>query len=90
MIGDFFDGCFERFGNWLLGAIFLILAIVVLVRAPSSAQTTLSILLSFVMLQTSAMFIVGFGLNRAKRLLAISWVAGLVAFLVSAALLVPG
>ena len=81
MIDEILDGYLERFGPWILGPAFLVAAVVVAAGAPGSDSPGLRWFLAFVLLHTSAMLLVGFGLKRARRFLVVSWVVVLTAFL---------
>lgn len=81
------EGCLDRFGAWVFGAIFLAAGAWVLVSAPTAPTPALSAVLGLLLVHTAAMSIVGFGLGRATKVLASTWVVFVLVFLVVAALL---
>jgi hypothetical protein len=85
MIDELVGGCLTEFGHWILAVVFLIAAPVVLVGAGD--QIVFRTMLAGLLLYTSAMLIVGFGLGKAKRFFALSWFILLVGFIGAAALL---
>ncbi len=87
MIDDLVAGCFETFGHWILGIVFFVAAVAVLLAAPSGENMPFRWFLAFLLFHTSAMLIVGFGFDKAKRPLAISWAIVLVVFIGAAVLL---
>jgi hypothetical protein len=66
-------GFFESFGHWILGAPFGIAGLIVAVTVPGSDDLLLRSAFALLLLHTSAMLLIGFGLKKAKRSLVISW-----------------
>ena len=66
------------------GILFAVVGVVIAVKLPSSNDKVVGAYLAFLVFHTAVMLIVGMGLQKAKRSLAISWVVVLALFFVVA------
>lgn len=87
MTGCLSEALLELVGPWLGGGVFLLIGIYVLTSAPGSEHPPLTVALGLLLLHTSAVLIVGIGLKKATRFLAISWVLFMLTFMVVGAVL---
>ena len=83
MITGFF-GFIEKSVPLAAGLAFAAVGVLVAVNLPSSSNQVIGAYLTYLLLHTAAMLIVGFYLQKAKRFLALSWFAGLAPFFVVA------
>jgi len=67
-----------------VGLLFAVVGVIVAADLPSSSNKGVSAFLAVLVFHTAAMLIVGMGLQKAKRLLAVSWVVVLALFFVVA------
>lgn len=79
--------CLDNLGSFLIGGVFLLAGIWVTLTVRRAESPLIAALLGLLLLHTAAMSIVGFGLEKATRTLAISWVVFVVVFLILAAVL---
>ena len=86
MIGDLLGGCFEEFGHWVLGVVFGLVGFWMVFRIPGAEQKVVVAYLAGLLLHTSVMLLVGFGLKKLKKVLAITWLLSLTGFFIVAAL----
>jgi len=87
MIDGILDGCLETFGPWLFGGVFSLAALFVFTSLAWTDNRLFTAVLGLLLLHTAVLLIVGMGLKKATRSLAISWIVFLICFVFGSAIL---